>query len=428
MTLLEIILLIIGVGCLVAGFFIPERPKTKASWEEKKEIKRMHDLIDSDLEKYKENLKKSLEDEMNEYMENAHKGIESLSDEKIKAVKECGETAIGNINKNHDEVKESLKTIESYKDEATADFEKSKSALDEAKDTLKAIESAKDEAKANIESAKNEAKAGIEKTKSELDEAKDALKAIENAKVEAKADIDKSKDEAISEIEQNVNALKAEEIASLNSKVSENAELIEKAKADSVATDKALDVSGKSSTAEKISESNANVDCISDSVSNNNADNKNSSQIIAEEAPSIKGFYETETDLNNSVGEIEVEEVISETYSYETSDGEFTGVLSDDPEDDLIKILKEGMDESETGISDTSKENSETSEETKKTKKNKRGTKKTVKRSAESISFASKNTDEILRLYKEGKSNVAIAKELGIGVGEVKLVIDLANM
>lgn len=382
MTLLEIILLIIGAGCLVAGFFIPERPKTKASWEEKKEIKRMHDLIDSDLEKYKENLKKSLEDEMNEYMENAHKGIESLSDEKIKAVKECGETAIGNINKNHDEIKESLKTIESYKDEATADFEKSKSALDEAKDTLKAIESAKDEAKADIESAKDEAKADIEKTKSELDEAKDALKAIENAKDEAKADIDKSKDEA----------------------------------------------SGKSSTAENISESNANVDCISDSVSNNNADNKNSSQIIVEEAPSIKGFYETETDLNNSVGEIEVEEVISETYSYETSEGEFTGVLSDDPEDDLIKILKEGMDESETGISDTSKENSETSEETKKTKKNKRGTKKTVKRSAESISFASKNTDEILRLYKEGKSNVAIAKELGIGVGEVKLVIDLANM
>ena len=156
MTLLEIILLIIGAGCLIAGFFIPERPKTKASWEEKKEIKRMHDLIDQDLEKYKENLKKSLEDEMNEYMENAHKGIESFSDEKIKAVKECSETAIGDINKNHDEVKESLKTIESYKDEATADFEKSKSALDEAKDTLKAIESAKDEAKADIEKTKSE--------------------------------------------------------------------------------------------------------------------------------------------------------------------------------------------------------------------------------------------------------------------------------
>lgn len=33
--------------------------------------------------------------------------------------------------------------------------------------------------------------------------------------------------------------------------------------------------------------------------------------------------------------------------------------------------------------------------------------------------------DRILELYKEGKSKVAIAQELGLGVGEVKLVIDL---
>lgn len=35
------------------------------------------------------------------------------------------------------------------------------------------------------------------------------------------------------------------------------------------------------------------------------------------------------------------------------------------------------------------------------------------------------NNERILELYKQGKSTVAIAKELGLGVGEVKLVIDL---
>lgn len=35
------------------------------------------------------------------------------------------------------------------------------------------------------------------------------------------------------------------------------------------------------------------------------------------------------------------------------------------------------------------------------------------------------SNEEILRLHKEGKSRVAIAKELGLGVGEVKLVLDL---
>lgn len=35
------------------------------------------------------------------------------------------------------------------------------------------------------------------------------------------------------------------------------------------------------------------------------------------------------------------------------------------------------------------------------------------------------NNMKILELYRQGKSKVAIAKELGLGVGEVKLVIDL---
>ena len=47
------------------------------------------------------------------------------------------------------------------------------------------------------------------------------------------------------------------------------------------------------------------------------------------------------------------------------------------------------------------------------------------------ISFISRspgsrnNNERILELHKAGKSNMAIAKELGLGVGEVKLVIDL---
>lgn len=37
------------------------------------------------------------------------------------------------------------------------------------------------------------------------------------------------------------------------------------------------------------------------------------------------------------------------------------------------------------------------------------------------------NNDKILKLYMDGKSNKDIAKELNLGVGEVKLVIDLYN-
>lgn len=40
-------------------------------------------------------------------------------------------------------------------------------------------------------------------------------------------------------------------------------------------------------------------------------------------------------------------------------------------------------------------------------------------------SNSANNNDRILELHKAGKSNMAIAKELGLGIGEVKLVIDL---
>ena len=47
------------------------------------------------------------------------------------------------------------------------------------------------------------------------------------------------------------------------------------------------------------------------------------------------------------------------------------------------------------------------------------------KKVASKTSVKENNNDKILRMYKEGMSNVDIAKELGLGVGEVKLVINL---
>lgn len=68
-----------------------------------------------------------------------------------------------------------------------------------------------------------------------------------------------------------------------------------------------------------------------------------------------------------------------------------------------------------------------------KKKTQKPAAKKTAKAEASNISLqfdsaqgtADNSNEKILQLHKKGKSNVAIAKELGLGVGEVKLVIDL---
>lgn len=43
----------------------------------------------------------------------------------------------------------------------------------------------------------------------------------------------------------------------------------------------------------------------------------------------------------------------------------------------------------------------------------------------ETVQEGQNNNEKILKMHRQGKSTVAIAKELGMGVGEVKLVIDL---
>ena len=43
----------------------------------------------------------------------------------------------------------------------------------------------------------------------------------------------------------------------------------------------------------------------------------------------------------------------------------------------------------------------------------------------ETVQEGQNTNEQILEMHKQGKSTVAIAKELGLGVGEVKLVIDL---
>ncbi|MCH5281016.1 MAG: hypothetical protein J1E61_06055 [Lachnospiraceae bacterium] len=49
----------------------------------------------------------------------------------------------------------------------------------------------------------------------------------------------------------------------------------------------------------------------------------------------------------------------------------------------------------------------------------------TEEKPKEEMEQSGNNNEKILEMHKQGKSNVAIAKELGLGVGEVNLVIDL---
>lgn len=255
MTVLEIILLIIGVACFAAGFFIPDKSKSVASWEEKKEERKIHELIEKEIEKSLDSISDSLEEKVEDALEKAERGLERISNDKIMAVNEYGDTVLSDINKNHDEA------VFLY------------SMLNEKHDDI-------------IKS-----QAEIESTSKEV---KNTLKELENVKEQTYADWEKNKQDILNELEEKENKIELEK-----------------------------------------------------NILNARAD-----------------------EFNKNIEE---------------------------------KTVKDN---------------------TKKSSKSK------VKRNPESVEvsiYGDNHNDEILRLYKEGKSNVAIAKELGLGVGEVNLVIALAK-
>lgn len=136
------------------------------------------------------------------------------------------------------------------------------------------------------------------------------------------------------------------------------------------------------------------------------------------------------TNLKNTVTEVnrtvkEVEETKKEAEAVVNSFQKLA------PESPVVEYTKKPKKKTETHTEEvTAKGTSDTEDVPDKAEKT---DKQDTADQAMDISFVNNGTDDagrncnerILELRRQGKSKVAIAKELGLGVGEVKLVIDL---
>lgn len=253
----EIIILIIGILCIVLGFVIPDQSRGISDRDLKKETDKIGEIVNKELENRKSSFDESLDESVKDSLDKAERLLEKLSNEKIMAVSEFGDTILSDINKSHEEALFLYNMLNDKHDELLK--------------SQNEIESASKEVRTIIDS-------------------------FENVKNEANADLLRNKEEIIDS-------------------------------------------------------------------------------------------------LNKKENEIEIEQ-------------------------NLLSAMKDEFDKN-------------TDDKNLSLKETKKPSRKQVKRTPDTASvtnLAENHNEDIIRLYKEGKSNVAIAKELGLGVGEVKLVIDLANM
>jgi len=103
MNLAEIVMLIVGAVLFTVSFFIPDRGKGTVSLDEEEEKKIIRELLEREVDRYKDELEETAEECVNDNRDKMERAMDRITNEKMNAVNEYSDTVIEQIKKNHDE-------------------------------------------------------------------------------------------------------------------------------------------------------------------------------------------------------------------------------------------------------------------------------------------------------------------------------------
>ncbi|MGN1160459.1 MAG: DUF6115 domain-containing protein [Lachnospiraceae bacterium] len=157
MTIMEIILLIIGIVVFVASFRIPVgREETLTEGQIKATEEEISKLVQVKVDEASTQLSDHMDETVNYAVEKAERSLDRLTNEKIMAVSEYADTVLSDIHKNHEEV---VFLYDMLNDKQTH----LKNTVKEAEQTAKTVTKKVNEAKAETPKAE-ESKAEESKT------------------------------------------------------------------------------------------------------------------------------------------------------------------------------------------------------------------------------------------------------------------------
>ena len=378
----EIILIAVGVLAVIVGYLIPNGSDS-SGFDFDNANQKINDMVSKAIKNSQGQIDEMLDDCMEEAINKAERAMDRVTNEKMSAISEYSDTVMNDIHKNHDEVvfmydmlNDKHKNLKNTVSEANRAAQEVKAA--EARRLAELEEEAKRQtelqAKAK-EQAKREAEA---KKQAEREE-----EARRKAQIEAEA---RRKAEAEEEARRKEEARRAEE-----ARIKAEEEAAAKVQAEiEAAAKKQTDVTF-SSLADILDRADAA------------AAKKTQNRIIGSE-PELQNS--SESDINEFLTEEEPMELHTK-YWPDTDEEDFL--------DDIADEVTESSDENEksakvVSISDAPRKKANSEEV----------------QTNDSVNDPASRNQRILDMHKQGKSAVVIARELRLGIGEVKLVIDLA--
>ncbi|WP_051656664.1 DUF6115 domain-containing protein [Butyrivibrio sp. AE3004] len=428
----EIILIAVGILAVILGYLIPSR-KDSSGFDYDGANQRINDMVSKAIKNSKSQMDEMLDDCMEEAINKAERAMDRVTNEKMSAISEYSDTVMNDIHKNHDEVvfmydmlndkHKNLKNTVSEANRAAKEVKEAEAKRQaeleaESKRQAELEEAARKQAKRE-EQARIKAQREAEARRlAELEaEAKRQAQAEAEARRKAKLEAEARRQaeleaEAKKQAELEAEAKRRAEFeaeqkrkAKLEAEAKRRAEFEEKAKRQA-----GLDASSPFAIEPHFSSLSDILDRADEAAAA-----KTNNRVIRSEQP-VAMYYENEYNE-------EAAEEFQNTYWPESNEDDYmdeavptVNDIQTQPADDFT-TYGNGYPEEEipakvVSIADVPRKKTVVQE--------------TV-RDTEMVSDPVSRNQKILDMHKAGKSAVVIARELRLGIGEVKLVIDLAG-
>ncbi len=398
MSATEIILIVIGVAVFLLGYLMPARKKDLDEEVQLISEDEVRKMIAGEEEHVKERISDIVEETVKYSIEKAERAMERVTNEKIMAVNEYSDTVLEEINKNHKEVVFLYDMLNDKHDNLMLAINEATVASDGIKQTVK-----------DAEITANETADRLEVVMQAIDDTEEAVRDAQNAAVRVEEASQRAMNTVIRAVEHAKSNLEA---------IQKNRPRHEEVIEEEVVEEEVVEEEEEPIRSE-------------DAAS---AAKEPETDMFAEEENAAPVENVIHTIPDETVADETVADEIEEKVDFKPISPRRVEIIHQRDGDYAAENMEE-MSTSEAfasmGIFAPKTEIPETSAKKTRTRRSSRRDKVQESASAVDIRFAQgkdngRNSNErILELHKAGKSNMAIARELGLGLGEVKLVIDL---
>lgn len=398
MSATEIILIVIGAVVFLLGYLMPARKKDIDEEVQLISEDEIRKIVSAEVDHVKEQIEDIIEETVNYSIERTERAMERVANEKIMAINEYSDTVLEEINKNHKEVVFLYDMLNDKHDNLISSINEAAAATDEIKQTVR-----------DAELTAAEAADKIDEVLQAADDAADMIKDAETVAIQVQdamrsvmTTIDKNKDELNT----------GDDLLSLHSALPYKEDVVQEV--------------------QKLMEDEEKSNVV---VQEDNPVLASASEIIGE------GMFIGEGEEDGALDEYKSESIGGPAGAEEESIDDFIPItprrveIIHQPDGDYVADEQDDISTSEAfasmGFFAPRPEESEESGRKTRSRRSSRRERAQENAASVDIQFAGeknngRNSNErILELHKAGKSNMAIAKELGLGLGEVKLVIDL---